>query len=713
MLDKSQIKMKQILLSMLFITSFLITSAQKKVILKHGVINRLIGGTIMFNSAKADTNLILKSKKVKGVSLYYIEVKQILKATSTDSIGIFFNNLPNTRGQLVMWRYKPYNSWTKPIALKSSSDMPESDVQFYYWKYTDGTFGAAVPMSGNGFRTTLGSKKNKWGSISLSLADREINGDVPSMAVAFGSNPYALFAKIYSVALEAMGKGENLRIKKQLPEPLTYLGWCTYNALPQLSDVNIISAVQSFKDHKFPLKMVLIDGGWNQTNNGQLTSQMPNHEAFPNGFKPLIDSLKHKLGIKYLGLWHNFDGDLYGIDPKSDLGQVYKNDLFSWKQTTNDRPNDTTKKIYYFIKPGSKALDKFYDTWYSYFKQQGFDFTKVDNQLITENMALNNYPVFTLSEAMHSSLYKASEKYLNGFLINCMDMTAEAYLNFGKSPVARTVEDYFPYKADENYNLQKGNAAAHVLQAIYNSLYFTQMTYPDFDMFASNNPNAVMHAIARALTCGPIYITDEPGTQNFDVLNALTYHDGRIIHSQNPLLPTSDCLFQVQDKELFKAFTTVGNTGLLVVYNAADADKVSGNFSVADIDKITGDHFAIYEHFTRRLFTATRKQLFHIVIPRLGYRLYDIIPIKSGFAPIGLTQKYNAPATIMRQNIEAQKAEITLYEGGEFKAYSYKKPVLVLVDGKVFNSYTFYNNMLSMSIPSTNDKHPVIVLKWN
>ena len=47
-----------------------------------------------------------------------------------------------------------------------------------------------------------------------------------------------------------------------------------------------------------------------------------------------------------------------------------------------------------------------------------------------------------------------------------MDMTAEAYLNFGSSAVARTSEDYFPYEADENYNLQKGNAAAHVLQAI-------------------------------------------------------------------------------------------------------------------------------------------------------------------------------------------------------------------------------------------------------
>jgi len=704
--------MKQAILSLILIVNIFVVSAQNNIVLKSNGVERLNGGFIFYNKKNAAADFSIKSTANDGVSIFSIETKHVISAKTTDVVGLFFNNLPNVNGQVAMWRYKPWNSWTKPIALKRSADMPDWDVQFFYWRYQDGTYGAAVPMSGSGFRTTFGAEGNIWGSKSLSLDGRIIDGEVPAMAIAFGNNPYTLFAKIYAVALQAMGKGENLRVKKQLPEPLKYLGWCTYNALSELNSANIMNAVKSFTDRGFPLKMVLIDGGWNQTNNGQLVSQMPNHRSFPNGFKPMIDSLKQGPGIKYMGLWHNFGGDLFGIDPKSDLGLQYKNDLFSWMQGTDGKPVDTTRKTYYFIKPGSEALDMFYDTWYSYFKQQGFDFTKVDDQLVTEKMAFNNYPVFSLSEKMHQSLYKASNKYLNGYLINCMDMTAEAYLNFGASPVARTVEDYFPYKKDENYNLQKGNAAAHVLQAIYNSLYFTQMVYPDFDMFASNNPNAVMHAIARALTCGPVYVTDKPGTQNFDVLNALVYCDGRIVHSQNPLLPTADCLFQVQDKKIFKAFTTAGNTGLLTVLNAADADNVSGSFCAADIDKIPGENFIVYEHFSNRVFTAKRIQRFRVNLPRLGYKLYYIVPVKNGFAPIGLTEKYNAPETIISQRSKAKRTEITLYEGGEFKAYSVNKPSSILINGAVFANYKFKNKLVSMMVPTEGIVPPVITFNW-
>jgi hypothetical protein len=187
---------------------------------------------------------------------------------------------------------------------------------------------------------------------------------------------------------------------------------------------------------------------------------------------------------------------------------------------------------------------------------------------------------------MHKALYRSINKYFSGAAINCMDMTADAYLNFGASAVARTSEDYFPYIANETYNLQKGNAAAHVLQAVYNSLYFGQMVYPDFDLFQSHNPNAIFHAIARAINCGPIYITDKIGEQNFDVLRPLIYADGRIIKSTTPLLPTEDCLFQVQEAKLFKASSMVRNAGLLGIWNAADADVVKGVVKPGDVRNI-------------------------------------------------------------------------------------------------------------------------------
>jgi raffinose synthase len=667
---------------------------------------------IIFDGKENSTDFIINKKIINDVYIYSIQVQHPQQAGAKDSIGVYFADLKNVEGEVAIWRYKPWNSWAKPIALKSALLMPAYDVQFFYWKSKDGTYGAAVPLSGNGYRTTIGSQNNKWGSKAISLDAHEMEGTIPAMAIAFDKNPYKLFEKIYRGALLAMGRGEDLRIKKHYPEPFNYLGWCTWNSSEMgrnLSEDEVINGVKTFTDHHFPLGWVLIDDGWFQSKDGQLQSQLPDPKKFPNGFINMNARLKKDFGVKYTGIWHAFNGYWNGLDSDSEIGKEYKNDLFSWVQGSGTWLDTTTNnKIYYFIKPETKSLPKFYDDWYHYFKQQGFDFTKVDNQLVAERMALNNYPIFALSDNIHKAIYAASDKYFNGALINCMDMTPDAYLNFGTSAVARTEEDYFPYKKNEGYNLQEGNAAAHVLQAIYNSIYFSQMVYPDFDMFESNNPNAVFHAIARALNCGPIYITDKPGMQNFNILNALVYHDGKIIHSEKPLLPTADCLFQVQSKKIFKAFTSVNHIGLLGVFNAADSASVTGEFCAADVDNIAGNNFVIYEHFSKKLSVATKYHRYKVNLPRLGYKLYYIIPIKNGFAPLGLIEKYNAPATIIRQHNEAHKLEITLYEGGLFKCYCTSAPKSILINDRPFINYQFQNHIAIMMVPANSQTHPVI-----
>ena len=668
---------------------------------------------IMLNGNKTGTNFSITKKISNNVYIYSIRVSKAVQASAKDSIGVYFNDLKNTIGEVVIWRYKPWDSWSKPIAINSAISMPDNDVQFFYWRYKNGTYGAAVPLSGDGYRTTLGSQNHKWGSKAISLDSHEMKGVIPAIAIAFDKNPYVLFEKIYKEALLAMGRSEDLRVKKKYPEPFNYLGWCTWNSSEMGQNLNedaIINGVKTFTDHHFPLGWVLIDDGWFQSKDGQLQSQLPDPKKFPNGFLKMNKRLKKEFGIKYTGIWHAFNGYWNGIDPGSEIGKQYKDDLFSWKQGSGTGlDTSTNKKTYYFIKPETKSLSLFYDKWYHYFKEQGFDFTKVDNQLVAERMALNNYPIFSLSAKIHQAIYQASNKYFNGAIINCMDMTPDAYFNFGTSAVARTEEDYFPYKKNEGYNLQNGNAAAHVLQAIYNSIYFSQMVYPDFDMFESNNPNAVFHAISRALNCGPIYITDKPGKQNFSILNALVYNDGRIIHSDKPLLPTADCLFQVQNKKIFKAFSFVGNTGLLGIFNAADSDIVSGVFRAADANDIKGKTFVIYEHFTKSYRIATKEQLFKVSLPRLGYHLYYIVPIKYGFAPLGLTDKYNAPATIIKQSYSAKRSEITLYEGGLFKAYCAKQPKLILLNGHIFTDYHYREHILSMNIRTERESHPVLL----
>jgi raffinose synthase len=688
----------------------IVTNTQGEVKIVWNNIERLNGGKGMVQGN--NDSISVRTEVRNGVALFSVSGKNA-GSVKNEFTGLFFKNIPGLGKGVAFWRYKPWNSWTKPVAVTDATKMESWDVQFFYWQYADKTYGAAVPLSGHGFRTTLGSEGGQWGSKAVSYADNKDNRVVPAMAVAFGSNPYELFERIYRVSLEYMGKGNNLRKNKVLPAQFNYFGWCTWNSSDNgknLNEEHVIESVKTFTSHQFPLGWVLIDDGWFQHKGGQLASFQPDPQKFPNGFKSMINRLKKECGTRYTGIWHAFDGYWNGIDPGSELGLQYKDQLFSWTQKERPDIDSSPSKTYYFIRPGSDSLRTFYDKWHRYLKKEGFDFLKVDNQSVTERMAVNNYPLFSLSESMHKALYLSANKYFNGAVINCMDMTAESYLNLGSSAVARAVEDYFPYEQKENYNMQRGNAAAHVVQAIYNSIYFSQMAFPDFDMFESYNPNAVFHALARTLNNGPVYITDKPGRQDFDILKKMVFKDGRVIRSETSLLPTEDCLFQLQEPQLFKAFSRVRNTGLLAVFNAADADVAEGSVKPSDIPGIAGTRFVLYDYFNDKGISVNRNERLPVKLPRLGYGLFFVLPLKNGFAPIGLVNKYNAPASIQTEKWNGHTVSINVYEAGLFKAYADKKPTRVLVSGKPA-AFSFENNIIEININEMQDK-PVITIEW-
>jgi hypothetical protein len=673
--------------------------------IRTGKTKRLVKGVGLVQSAVSGR---IQAAIKNGVALLRLSSPNAIGANQF--AGIFFDNIPNLKQGVSIWRYKPWNSWTKPIALTDATKMESWDVQFFYWQYSDGMYGAVVPLSGNGFRTTLGSEGGRWGSKAVSYASNS-SKDVPAMAVAFGKDPYELFSRIYRTALEAMGKGENLFVKKRLPEPLQYIGWCTWNSSNMGRDLNeehILEGVKTFTDKKFPLGWILVDDGWFQTGHSQLQSLQPNPKKFPNGFRPMLQKLKSQYDVKYAGVWHAFNGYWNGIDPTSPLGTEYKSQLFSWTQKERVDDENSPTATYAFIKPEGDNLFQFYNRWHRYFKGEGFDFVKVDNQLVAERMAVNNYPLFELSGKMHKALYRSANKNFGGAVINCMDMTADAYLNFGTSATARTVEDYFPFEKGETYNLQRGNAAAHVLQALYNSLYFSQMVFTDYDMFQSHNPNAVMHALARTLNNGPIYLTDKPGEQNFDLLNKIVYADGRSVRAETSLLPAKECLFQVQEAQLFKAFSKVRTTGLLVLMNLADADEVRGQFSPGDVEGLKGNQFAMYDYFSGKLQVVGRNRQFDVSLPRMGVGLQYIVPVTNGFAALGLVNKYNAPATIVSEKWNGRKVLLTLYEGGYFKAYCKTKPRNIMI-GQNVATFTYRDGIVAVDVPAALRK-PVITI---
>ncbi|HAH25857.1 MAG TPA: hypothetical protein DCL77_19220 [Prolixibacteraceae bacterium] len=700
---------------------------------KASMLKSVVGKTNTFiyqynKSSDIKTIVTPKGNNIWGIKLA-VKGK---KRNGAAFAGFFFDQIPGFKTGMEIWRYKPWNSWTKPLRVSSPAELHEWDVQFFYWKYDDGLYGAAIPLSGNGYRTTLGSDKGRFGCKSLTYT-KDAPMDIPMMAIGFGDDPYQLFESLYAAGLEMMGKAENERVKKTYPEPLEYIGWCTWNSSQMgktLDEDHLIQGVTTFTNQHFPLGWLLIDDGWFDQTDSRLNAFTPNPEKFPNGFKPLTSKLKSEYGLKYVGIWHAYDGYWNGINPKSKLGERYKKELFSWTQ--NERVDVPSKAVSYsFIKPQSDSLKAFYDQWHQYFVREGFDFVKVDNQLVTERMSVNTYPIGLIAEKMHEALYSSVFKNFNGAVINCMDMTNEAFYNFGKSAVARTVEDYFPERdGGVGYKLEKGGAAAHVLMALYNSLYFSQMVYTDFDMFESNNTYGAFHAAARAISGGPVYITDTPGEQKLDVLWPLIDASGRIIRADKPALLTEDCLFQLQDKKPVKAFSFAGDAGLMAVFNAADADQVEGTVSPSEIHGLKGESFAVQEFYSGELTILKRNEEQKITLNRMGNKYFNFVPIENGVALIGLVNKYNAPKTILSCQIEKDKIEVHLLNGGvtslfkdtdksegavrtidgTFKAILPSEPVSVMINDLPIKDFTYTNGVFTAPVHSGVLKETVLII---
>ncbi|MCL4539732.1 MAG: alpha-galactosidase, partial [Bacteroidetes bacterium] len=612
-------------------------------------------------------------------------------------LGLFFRHVPGFKEGVALWRYGGANCWTEPLKIDSVGNLKSFDIQFFYWRYSDGVYGVFMPLSGRGYRTTLGKNNGSFGCKSVSYFDGMNKENIPQMAIGFGRNPYKLFAEVYREGLASIGKSEDLVANKTFPKIFDDIGWCSWNASVygrKLSDSLLLNAAKDFADAHFPMKWFIIDDGWFNDTKGELNSFQPDSTRFPGGFKPVIDKLKREYHIDHVGVWHAINGYWNGINPDSPLGKEFKRYLFFW-------PSDPkyAAERHYFVKPDSKGITKFYEDFHKYLSGQGVSFVKVDNQEVTQWLAPGNFPIFTGAEEIHKALNASVAKYFHNTIINCMGMTPDAYLNFGSTSVARAEDDYGPeYDTLHTRNFWFQKAGQHVLQEIYNSIYFSKMVYPDFDEFESINPAAPMYAIADAINNGPSYITDKVGQHDFSVLTPLVYSDGTLLRAVTAPMPTEDCLFNVDAPKPFKAFSMDVHAGLLAIWNCVDSNIVSGSFKPSDVNGIKGDRFAVYEYFGKSLTIAGRDESIRFSLGAYGYKLYYVVPLTDGNGVIGLVNKYNAPAAVVQSVVTSHEVVAVLRQGGEFAAALTGMPASVKVNGK--NSAFIYNHhLLTVHIP--------------
>ena len=75
-------------------------------------------------------------------------------------------------------------------------------------------------------------------------------------------------------------------------------------------------------------------------------------------------------------------------------------------------------------------------------------------------------------------------------------------------------------------------------------MFLGALVVPDWDMFHSVHPDATLHATARAISGGPVYVSDRPGKHDCKLIRRLVLKGGEVPRGMFPGRPTRDCLLR-------------------------------------------------------------------------------------------------------------------------------------------------------------------------
>ncbi len=547
--------------------------------------------------------------------------------------------------------------WAYPIIANNLDSYTSLPLISGVLDLGNGWYLLVMPVSAENYSTYMYADARSIRIEPRSFMKINRGGVVPLFAIVLSENPYELYPSAFKIAGEFLDSPLALRSDREFPEFFEYLGWCSWNAYQKdVTEERVLEAVEKLLNSGVKIGFVLLDDGWQDISEDALVSFSANKEKFPNGLKALIRKVKD-MGVKYFGVWLTLQGYWRGINPNSELAENFK-DVLTRGQEYRDRLIPKPENAYNFFKK-----------YYSRLRRWGVDFLKVDNQFDLYGYFAGKYPVKQAAKIYIEGVEAAA--CLQGLkILNCMSLIPENYSNWRSSSVARGGIDYIPYWRED--------FKRHALIYSYNSLWLSPLVWPDYDMFMSDDPLALNHAVLRAVSGGPIYITDRPGKHDVKLLKMLTLSDGRILKADAPTLPSRDTLFNDPYNEGYplKLVNTItikgyGVVGLIAVFNIDRWDReIKYRVSPGEVPGLEEGRYLAYEWRSGEMQILESNEKIEGSIPGLGFKLYFLAPLKKDFAVIGNTEKILSPRVVKQIHSTDDGYLVFMEEDGKILFYS-------------------------------------------
>lgn len=533
---------------------------------------------------------------------------------------------------------------------------------FLMLRKKDGDYLAILPVVSKMLGTTLSVTSDTFTLTVASYGTETVTAEAPLLAYANSPNPYEATHRVWALAKELNGvKGNvNWRSDKEFPEPYRYLGWCSWEHYRKNIDEPILlDAIRDIKSSTLPIRWVLVDNGYLDEKNQRLLSFGVNLEKFPNGWKPITDQKDDK--IKWMGLWRNFNGYMSGVSPHHTMKEL-ANDLQVVPEKSKGEPLLMPK-----IEEASAYA--FYDAMTAGAKNDQFDFIKVDFQ--SDNWQLNKGTSNAILGVHYNNrALEESVKQKGLSLLNCIGMLNFNVFNQTHSNLIRSSMDY---KTDlDRIDLT-------LVQNFTNAFWLGHIHWLDQDMFhTSYTETARLMAVSRAISGGPVYLSDEAKNIDDTYLKPLMYEDGKIIGTLAPGVPLPKTLMHdpYRDKRAFIVVAPLKNkSAAFMAVNLNRDTFVEGTITAADyayagamvqpfdgLWKPGNEGLLLYDHFERN--AVQMSEAYGFQLKTREEKLLQISPIRHGWAVIGNPDKYLSAGTVEIERCSDSELILTMEEPG-------------------------------------------------
>lgn len=570
--------------------------------------------------------------------------------------------------------YKAGNRyWPFAFTPETTKQLKEDyDGVYLLLKLTDGQYLAIVPIQGRQAHTVIEVEDGVPHLVFAHLGKARLTGDFALCASAVDADPYAAGYRAWSLAMETNDYGR-MRGEKDYFEAFKYLGWCSWEGFHKgITEEIILNVISGIGESGVPVTWVLLDDGHSAFSKG-----ISPNEKFPNGYtkiKAAIDGSP----VKWMGLWYSSLGvQKGGIEFPSDLGE--------FADYMTPQMGDGWRVA---PKPTKEAMEK----WWEYMLARGAgeaDFVKIDfikdihniyagiqnSSHITEKREYSSVTQLCVwyREAMEEAL---NERGIG--LMNCNGNNSPNLFFARYSNSTRCSEDYKVNRLPSAIN--------HIYHSYHDVLWQGHIYWGDHDMFHSNDKFAgEIMAVTKAMSGGPVYLSDKPEEFEPNNIRPLCDRDGRLLRPVAPAIPSEDSLFLTPgEPALFKAFAPLSDGSVTVhVMNLREEEaELTTMIDAKDYAQGGGmvqpylglweapeEGLVVYDVLAGKGVKLDGAHEVALSKP-LEHALLQLTPIDDGWALIGRADKYLCAAAGETLSCDEATLRIRLIESGPFVVYS-------------------------------------------